>query len=116
MIYLGLIKAYKNGEIYIDCQGIYSNEKICLFPDKKYAGSKGVWFLPSKSVLMSWLRRTGFVDIDCFYAEPLLIEEQRTTSWAAVASLSDFLHKTDNKKTIEGYPRPWRFYVNAKKP
>jgi tRNA (mo5U34)-methyltransferase len=64
---------------------------------------------------MNWVKRSGFQDIVCFYQAPLSELEQRSTSWAPIKSLSDFLCPVDQQKTIEGYPRPWRFYLRAKK-
>ena len=106
----------RKGEVFIDCQGVDSSDNICLFPEKKYAGARGVWFLPSKAVLLVWLRRVGFIDIKCFYAEPLSFYEQRSTCWASICSLESFIDKKDTSRTVEGYPAPWRYYVKAKKP
>ncbi len=103
-----------NGTLIIDCQGISHDDPIALFPSTTYAGSYGMWFLPSLSCLTHWMRRSGFRDIVCFYQGQLSELEQRATSWASIKSLRDFLSPIDSQKTIEGYPRPWRFYLRAR--
>ncbi len=115
---IGLLRkmytALKPGShLIIDCQGIASEDSVALVPDGPYAGSRGMWFLPSLACLLTWLRRSGFHNSTCFYQAPLSTEEQRSTTWAPIKSLSDFLSPTDDTKTVEGYPRPWRFYVKA---
>jgi tRNA (mo5U34)-methyltransferase len=104
----------RGGSVIIDCQGIPGNDSVALTPAKKYAGAKGVWFLPTLPCLENWIKRARFQSVECFYAERLLPEEQRTTPWAPVKSLQDFL-TPDLKNTVEGYPAPMRFYVRAKK-
>ncbi len=103
------------GTIIIDCQGVQHDDSIALVPKNTYAGSSGMWFLPSLSCLLNWVRRSGFQDVVCFYQAQVSELEQRSTPWAPIKSLGDFLSPIDRQKTIEGYPRPWRFYVRAKK-
>lgn len=103
------------GQIIIDCQGIETEDSVAFVPSGSYAGSKGMWFLPSLSCLLNWIKRSGFKNPVCFYRAPLSVEEQRRTTWAPIKSLADFLSPTDQTKTIEGHPRPWRFYVKAKR-
>ena len=105
----------KNGELIVDCQGIKGSGTYYLLPEKKYTRAKGFWFLPTLEGLLIWLKKTGFKQIHCFYKEPLSTDEQRSTTWASIASLKDFLDPQDASKTVEGYPAPWRFYVRAKK-
>ncbi|MEZ4742144.1 MAG: tRNA 5-methoxyuridine(34)/uridine 5-oxyacetic acid(34) synthase CmoB [Bdellovibrionota bacterium] len=104
-----------NGEIIIDCQGIEGSEPIALVPSGRYAQARGIWYLPTKACLENWLRRTKFRQIECFYDEKLSTDEQRTTPWAPIKSLKDFLDPNDINKTIEGYPAPRRFYFSAKR-
>ncbi|MFK7872398.1 MAG: tRNA 5-methoxyuridine(34)/uridine 5-oxyacetic acid(34) synthase CmoB [Oligoflexales bacterium] len=112
---VGLLKQLKTSlkpgsQILIDCQGIPGNHSSALVPSGRYATTKGVWFLPTQSCLENWLRRSGFRNIECVYAQPLSTNEQRATEWAPIKSLKDFLI---NDKTVEGYPAPWRFYFTA---
>ncbi|MDJ0520127.1 MAG: tRNA 5-methoxyuridine(34)/uridine 5-oxyacetic acid(34) synthase CmoB [Trichodesmium sp. MO_231.B1] len=103
------------GEIIIDCQGIPGDLPVALTPQKRYAQARGIWFLPTQSCLENWIGRAGFSDINCFFAEPLSVEEQRRTTWANINSLSEFLHPDDPSLTVEGYPAPWRYYAIARK-
>jgi tRNA (mo5U34)-methyltransferase len=103
------------GEIIIDCQGIPGELPVSLTPRKRYAQARGIWFLPTQSCLENWLARAGFTQINCFFAAPLSIEEQRRTAWADIDSLQEFLHSDDSSLTVEGYPAPWRYYISARK-
>ena len=105
----------RGGKILIDCQGIEGEGSYCLFPEKKYAGARGVWFLPTKTCLINWLKRAQFRNVTCFYEEPLSPDEQRATEWAPIASLEEYLNKDILSSTIEGYPAPKRFYLTAHK-
>lgn len=99
------------GRIFIDCQGIAGDESVALTPAGRYAGAGGVWFLPTKTCLENWIRRAGYTRIRWIHAAELERAEQRTTAWAPVKSLADFLDPTDPQRTIEGYPAPQRFYL-----
>ena len=104
----------KGGRVLIDCQGIDSPTSTLLLPARRYAGATGIWYLPSKQALTHWLQRTNFRHINFFYEGYLSSDEQRRTAWADIASLDDFVcHATH--KTVEGYPAPWRMYVEAVK-
>lgn len=103
------------GKLIVECQGIEGNEPIALCPDGRYAGCRGIWFLPTAACLINWLRRANFKNIECFYSEYLEPAEQRATLWAPIKSLSDFLDPVNLKITVEGYPAPMRIYVKATK-
>ena len=103
------------GKLIIECQGINGTEPVALCPNGRYAGSRGIWFLPTVSCLVNWLKRTGFTNIECFYSDYLDVTEQRTTPWAPIKSFSDFLDPVNSRKTVEGYPAPMRIYVKATK-
>lgn len=98
----------KGGTIVIDCQGIAGNEPVALTPSGRYAGGTGFWFLPTLPCLKNWVKRAGLRWHDVF-SGPLDLAEQRSTEWAPIKSLKDFL-TLDGEQTIEGYPRPHRFY------
>lgn len=117
---LGILKkiwaSMKSGsELIIDCQGITGEESYALCPSSRYARARGIWFLPTLPCLMNWLKRSQFRNIKCFFNQPLDVSEQRSSSWAPIDSLADFLDPNDPTKTIEGYPAPYRFYVKAQK-
>ena len=102
------------GKVIIDCQGIAGDESMALVPRRRYAGARGVWFLPTYACLESWLLRADFKVITPIYAGALTPDEQRATPWANIPSLADFLDPADPSKTVEGYPAPQRFYVMAR--
>ena len=103
------------GELVVDCQGIPNDLPIALTPRKRYARSRGIWFLPSQSCLENWLARAGFQTVRCIFAAPLSTDEQRRTVWANIDSLQEFLDPEDPSLTVEGYPAPWRYYLIANK-
>lgn len=102
------------GKLIIDCQGIPGEENLCLVPEKKYANASGIWFLPTLPALQTWVRRAGFQHNRIIFSAPLSCEEQRRTEWADISSLEEALDPNDASKTIEGYPAPWRFYLEVK--
>jgi tRNA (mo5U34)-methyltransferase len=104
----------RKGSIIVDCQGVEGEEPYALFPKRKYANMKGVYFLPTITTVQYWLSRSGFLNASVFFAEELSTNEQRATDWAPISSLEQALQKDDDiVKTVEGYPRPWRFYLKA---
>lgn len=104
----------KGGTLIIDCQGIPGEEPVALTPQNRYAGATGIWFLPTESCLRHWLSRAGFQKVEVFYNEVLSPEEQRSSAWAPIKSLADFLDPVDSTRTVEGYPAPRRFYLLAR--
>ena len=103
------------GELVVDCQGIPGDESLALVPQGRYCGASGIWWLPTATALMGWMRRAGYRDVELFYSAPLSVEEQRPTAHAAIKSLADFLDPADPSRTVEGYPAPWRHYVKARR-
>jgi len=118
---IGLLKKIfasmaKGGQLIVECQGIPGTEPIALMPASRYANARGFWWLPTRSCLEHWIRRTGFTKVTCFEDLALTNDEQRRSSHAPIDSLDDFLDKDDPTKTAEGYPAPRRFYVSAIRP
>jgi tRNA (mo5U34)-methyltransferase len=105
------------GELILESHSFSSSDSLSLtiVPEGRYAGASGVWWVPSEKCLLSWLKRAGFSSAKIFYSKSLQIEEQRTTPWAPIKSLRDFLNPEDLTLTIEGYPAPMRTYIVAKK-
>lgn len=101
----------RGGELILECQGIPGELPVALSPRQRYANTRGIWFLPTVSCLENWLARTGFGTVECFFVHALGSDEQRTTAWAPIESLADFL--ADGERTREGYPAPLRIYVRA---
>eukprot|EP00553_Chaetoceros_curvisetus_P016152 CAMPEP_0204652172 /NCGR_PEP_ID=MMETSP0718-20130828/14400_1 /ASSEMBLY_ACC=CAM_ASM_000674 /TAXON_ID=230516 /ORGANISM="Chaetoceros curvisetus" /LENGTH=505 /DNA_ID=CAMNT_0051676097 /DNA_START=230 /DNA_END=1747 /DNA_ORIENTATION=- len=102
-------------KLIVDCQGIDGEDHVALFPKKRYTNMKGVYFLPTMNTLKNWLQRANFKNIKVIFSEELSTDEQRATEWADVRSLKESLDPNDDSKTIEGYPRAYRFYVLCEK-
>lgn len=101
-----------NGQAIIESQGIAGEQSMALFPRKRYAGARGMYFLPTASCLENMIYRAGFSNAKLLHNIQLSTQEQRKTSWANVDSL---LENTQNNQTIEGYPIPYRSAFLVKK-
>ena len=86
-----------------------------LTPEDRYAKMRNVWFIPSIPMMETWLRRTGFREIQLIDVTPTTCDEQRRTDWMTFESHEDFLDPSDASKTIEGYPSPVRAIWTATK-
>lgn len=107
---------HKGGELILETLVIDGDENTVLVPKDRYAMMNNVYFLPSVPALTLWLEKAGFVDVRCVDLNITTSQEQRATEWMNYHSLSDFLDPNDDGKTIEGYPRPKRAVMIAKKP
>lgn len=106
----------KGGELVLETLVVEGDENTVLVPKDRYAMMNNVYFLPSVAALTLWLEKAGFVDVHCVDISTTTSDEQRATDWMTYHSLSDFLHPDDDSKTVEGYPRPVRAVMVAKKP
>lgn len=91
-----------------------NQSSLCPYP--RYASMKNVYFIPSKSCLIDWLKQSQFIDIEWIDTNSTTSEEQRKTEWSNPHSLSDSLDPNNPSLTIEGYPAPLRGIVTAYKP
>ena len=115
------------GKLIISSWGILGKESVALMPRKLYGGKRGFWWLPTSLCMKNMLLRAGFRQAEEFQRERLGTQEQQSTSWCPGAALEfkDSLSKKSTKtkqghaaterKTLEGYPEPWRFYFKAYK-
>ena len=106
------------GYLILESIGIPGEQSFALFPAGSYAKMKNVWFIPTLSCLVNWVRKARFGDIEIIADSLLTTEEQRITPWCPPPhqSLADFLDPaTNNTKTVEGYPAPRRFALKARK-
>ncbi|MBT5954568.1 tRNA 5-methoxyuridine(34)/uridine 5-oxyacetic acid(34) synthase CmoB [bacterium] len=95
---------------------IDSKEDVCLSPKEAiYAKMPNVYFIPSLSVLKSWLLLAGYKKIEVGEVFVTVPEEQsKQLEWAGEYSgISEGLDASDPSKTIEGYPAPKRVVVRA---
>lgn len=106
----------KGGELVLETLVVEGDENTVLVPKDRYAMMNNVYFLPSVAALTLWLEKAGFVDVHCVDISTTTSDEQRATDWMTYHSLSDFLDPDDDSKTVEGYPRPVRAMMVAKKP
>jgi len=91
------------------------NESTCVFPEDRYAAMRNVWFVPTVTATINFLKRTHFIDVNCVSDVLHLPEEQRTTPWNPAPSYASFLDPQNPNRTLEGYPAPRRAIFIAKK-
>ncbi len=92
-----------------------ANGDEVLIPKERYARMRNVYALPTIDTLVSWLAEVGFADIRVADVTATTTEEQRSTAWMPHQSLIDGLSSDDGTLTIEGYPRPMRAIVLARR-
>lgn len=105
------------GELILETIGIPGVDSYALFPEDRYAKMRNVWFVPTISCFINWVKRAKFKDVELISNSELNSSEQRLTEWCPPPrqSLDDFLDPNDSSKTIEGHPAPRRFLIRAKK-
>lgn len=105
------------GELILETIGIPGDQSYSLFPEDRYAKMRNVWFVPTLSCFMNWVKRAKFKDVELISDSELNSDEQRLTEWCPPPrqSLDNFLDPSDHSKTIEGFPAPRRFLIKAKK-
>lgn len=103
------------GELVLETIVVDDSYGNALVPEDRYAKMRNVWFIPSVSMLETWMRRCGLKNIRTVDLSTTSLSEQRRTEWCSnVESLKDFL-QDDITKTVEGYPAPKRAVVIAEK-
>lgn len=103
------------GELVLETLIVEGEEGTAFMPEGRYAKMRNVWFLPSTTTMLLWLRRCGFKDVACVDISRTSVKEQRRTEWMKFESLADFLDPKDHTKTIEGHPAPLRAIFTATK-
>lgn len=104
-----------NGRLVLETLIIDGDSPQVLVPEGRYAKMRNVWFVPSTSMLVRWLSRTGFREVEVIDVSPTTPREQRRTDWMTFESLADFLAADDSSRTVEGHPAPLRALVTAKR-
>ena len=105
----------KDGQLVLETLVIEGGVTDCLVPRGRYARMGNVWFIPSCDMLMLWLGKLGFSDINLVDVSTTSTEEQRSTDWMRFHSLAQFLDPDNPALTIEGYPAPRRAVITATK-
>ncbi len=108
-------KLKPGGQLILETLVIDGKEKLLIPPDR-YAQMRNVWFIPSCDLLIRWLQRCGYKNIECIDISTTTIEEQRSTDWMTFQSLKDFLDPQNPQLTIEGLPAPKRAIIVAHTP
>ena len=105
------------GEIILETIGIPGEESYALFPEDRYAGMKNIYFIPTLSCTVNWMKKARFVDVEVIADAEMTSSEQRSTKWNPdnFKTLEDSLDPNDSSKTIEGHPAPRRFLIKAKR-
>lgn len=104
------------GTLFLESQAIPGEEPVALFPRDRYAKARNVYFVPTASCLAAWLERSKLTEVAILSTVEVDTDEQRRTRFMQFETLEDYLHPTDRTKTVEGYPRPRRVLVRARKP
>ena len=104
------------GQLILETIFVPGEESYACTPADRYARMRNVWLLPTIAELMTWLRRTGYVDIEIIDTSITTTDEQRSTEWMTFESLQESLDPEDPTKTVEGWPAPRRVVVTATAP
>jgi len=104
------------GQLVLETIFIPGEESYACTPAERYARMKNVWLLPTLAELSTWLRRTGFRDVEIIDTAVTTVAEQRSTEWMTFESLADALDPKDPTRTVEGWPAPRRVVVTATAP
>lgn len=104
------------GQLVLETLFVPGEESYACTPAERYARMKNVWLLPTIAELTTWLKRTGYRDIDIVDQTITSTDEQRATEWMAFESLAEALDPGDPARTVEGWPAPRRVIVTATAP
>lgn len=104
------------GQLVLETIYVPGKESYACTPGDRYARMRNVWLLPTLTELTTWLRRTGYTDIEIVDTTITTTDEQRSTEWMTFESLQEALDPDDPSKTVEGWPAPHRVVVTATSP
>ena len=104
------------GQLVLETLFVPGAESYACTPAERYARMKNVWLLPTIAELTTWLKRTGYRDIEIIDQSITSTDEQRATEWMTFESLAEALDPEDPTKTVEGWPAPRRVIVTATAP
>jgi len=101
------------GQLVLETIYVPGEESCACTPADRYARMRNVWLLPTLAELTTWLRRSGYIDIEIIDTSVTTTDEQRSTEWMTFESLREGLDPEDPAKTVEGWPAPHRVVVTA---
>lgn len=115
-----LIDLYRHlrpgGTLLLETLVTEGDAQRCLCPPGRYARMRNLYFLPSSAMLVRWLERCGFHEVDIIDETATSTAEQRSTDWMPYQSLQQALAPDDHRYTIEGHPAPLRAVLRARRP
>jgi len=100
------------GTLVLETLIVDGDEQTCLVPPGRYAQMRNVWFLPSVPMLVGWLKKIGFKNIEVVDVSVTTVDEQRSTAWMQFHSLPQFL-AAGGQLTLEGHPPPKRAIITC---
>jgi len=103
----------QGGQLVIETLYVTAKNSYTCTTTDRYARMRNVWTLPTIAELMTWLRRTGFDDIEVVDQAVTTTDEQRSTKWMSFESLREALDPGDSTRTVEGWPAPRRVVLTA---
>jgi tRNA (mo5U34)-methyltransferase len=106
----------QGGQLVLETMFVPGEEAFSCNPAERYARMRNVWFLPTIAELQTWLRRSGYLDIEIIDESITTPEEQRSTEWMQFESLREALSPDNPEWTVEGWPAPRRVIAIAKAP
>ena len=106
----------RGGELVLETIYVPGEESYACTPTDRYARMRNVWLLPTIAELTTWLRRSGFKNINIVDQSITTTDEQRSTEWMSFDSLDKALDPDNPELTIEGWPAPRRVVVVANAP
>ena len=104
------------GQLVLETLYLPGKESYARTPEDRYARMRNVWLLPTIAELTTWLRRSGFSNVDIVDRSVTTTAEQRSTEWMPFESLAEALDPADPGRTVEGWPAPRRVVAVAYAP
>jgi tRNA (mo5U34)-methyltransferase len=106
----------QGGQLVLETLYLPGDKSYASTPVERYARMRNVWFLPTIAELTTWLRRSGYDDVEVVDQAATTTTEQRSTEWMRFESLQEALDPNDPTRTVEGLPAPQRVVVTATAP
>lgn len=104
------------GQLVLETLFFPGEEAFARTPGDRYARMRNVWMLPTVTELITWFRRSGFVDVQIIDETVTTTNEQRSTKWMTFESLAEALDPANPSRTVEGWPAPHRVVAIANAP
>jgi tRNA (mo5U34)-methyltransferase len=104
------------GQLVLESIYVPGKESYACTPRDRYARMRNVWLLPTIAELTTWMRRSGYRNLEIVDRSATTTDEQRTTQWMPFESLREALDPNDSTRTVEGWPTPHRVIITATSP